>query len=112
MNLFSTLTSALSSSGITGTQATSVLSSVAGSLVGSVSSQVNQDLTQLMALLNNSTAYAAAAPAIVQKIMTINGLPSTVLPLLVELQKATDPLQVSQLVTQIETIVSAQTSIL
>jgi hypothetical protein len=111
-NILSALVSALSTAGVTGTSATSVLSSVAGSMVGSVSTQVNQDLNQLMALVNNPAALAAAGPAIITKIETINGLPTTVLPLLENLRKAGDPLQIAQLIAAIETTVNAASSFL
>lgn len=107
---FGSLLTALTNSGVTGTQLTSVLSSV--SSFNSVNSQVTAQLTQLGALLNNSAAYAAAAPEIIVKIESIPGLPSTVLPQLQELKAATDPLQVSQLISQIEAMVAAQTSVL
>jgi len=57
-------------------------------------------------------AYAAAAPEIIIKIESIPGVPTTVLPQLQELKVAVDPLQVSQLISQIEAMVAAQTSIL
>src|SRR5580704_4753118 len=107
-NIFTALTQALSNAGVTGTSATNVLASVAGTMVGSVSSQVNQDLNQLMALVNNPAALAASGPAIITKIETINGLPTTVLPLLENLRKATDPLQIAQLIAAVESTVNAQ----
>jgi hypothetical protein len=111
-NIFTALTQALSNAGVTGTSATNVLASVAGTMVGSVSSQVNQDLNQLMALVNNPAALAASGPAIITKIETINGLPTTVLPLLENLRKATDPLQIAQLIAAVESTVNAQSSFL
>lgn len=110
-NIFSALVGALQNSGITGSQATSVLASVAGTMTGSISAQVNQDLTQLMALVNNPAALAASGPAIITKIETINGLPSTVLPLLESLRATTDPLKIAQLIAAVETTVNAQSSI-
>lgn len=107
---FGTLLTALTNSGITGPQITSVLSSV--SAFNSVSTQVTAQLTQLGALLNNPAAYAAAAPEIVIKIESVPGLPTSVLPQLQELKSSTDPLQVSQLISQIEAMVAAQTSVL
>ena len=110
-NIFSALVGAINTSGITSTQATSILSSVAGTMTGSISTQVNQDLTQLMSLVNNPAALAASGPAIITKIETINGLPATVLPLLENLRKATDPLQIAQLIAAVESTVNAQSSI-
>jgi hypothetical protein len=107
---FGSILTALTNSGVTGTQLTSVLSSV--SAFNSVSAQVTAQLTQLGALLNNIPAYAAAAPEIIIKIESIPGLPTSVLPQLQELKVATDPLQVSQLISQIEAMVAAQTSVL
>jgi hypothetical protein len=107
---FGSLLTAAQNAGITGTTLTSLISSV-GSL-NSVSSQVDSNLTQLAALLNNPSAYAAAAPTIITKIESINGVPATVLPLLEKLRTTTDPLQVSQLISQIEATVAAQSSIL
>lgn len=106
-NIFSALVTALGNSGVTGAQATSVLSSIGTSIAGSMSTQVNQDLAQLMSLVNNPSALAASGPAIITKIETINGLPATVLPLLENLRKATDPLQIAQLIAAIESTVSA-----
>jgi hypothetical protein len=111
-NIFTALVNALSTAGVTGTSATSVLASVAGTMIGSISTQVNQDLAQLMALVNNPAALAASGPAIITKIETINGLPTSVLPLLENLRKATDPLQIAQLIAAIESTVNAQTSVL
>ena len=107
---FGTLLTALTNSGVTGAQLTGVLSSV--SAFNSVSAQVTAQLTQLGALLNNMAAYVAAAPEIIIKIESIPGLPTSVLPQLQELKSATDPLQVSQLISQIEAMVAAQTSVL
>jgi hypothetical protein len=107
---FGTLLSALQNSGVSASQVTSVLSSVAS--FNNVSSQVTAQLTQLAALLNNMPAYQAAAPEIIIKIESIPGLPTTVLPQLQELKAATDPLMVSQLISQIEAMVAAQTSVL
>lgn len=107
---FGSILTALTNSGVTGTQLTSVLSSV--SAFNSVSAQVTSQLTQLGALLNNPAAYQAAAPEIIIKIESIPGLPPTVLPQLQELKVATDPLMVSQLISQIEAMVAAQTSVL
>lgn len=110
-NIFSALLGALQSSGITGTQATSVLASVAGTMTGSIATQVNQDLAQLMALVNNPAALAASGPAIITKIETINGLPATVLPLLESLRSTTDPLKIAQLIAAVESTINSQTSI-
>jgi hypothetical protein len=107
---FGSVLTALTNSGITGTQLTSVLSSV--SAFNSVSTQVTAQLTQLGALLNNTAAYAAAAPEIVTKIEMIPGLPTSVVPQLQELKATADPLQVSMLISQIEAMVAAQTSVL
>lgn len=111
-NILGSLLSGLQAAGLSATQIPSIMSSVAGNLVGGVSSQVNADLTQLMALVNNPAAYSAASPGIITKIESINGLPTTVLPLLESLRNAATPLQVAQTITSIEAIVSAQTSIL
>ena len=115
-NILTALMQGLSTAGVTGTTATSVLSSVAGSLAGSVSSQVNADLNQLMALVNNPAALMATGGAIVTKIESINGLPTSVLPLLENLRLACatppeDPLKIAQLISAVEQIVNAQTSI-
>jgi hypothetical protein len=107
---FGSVLTALTNAGITGTQLTGVLSSV--SAFNSVSSQVTAQLNQLGALLNNTGAYAAAAPEIVTKIEMIPGLPTSVVPQLQELKATVDPLQVSMLISQIEAMVAAQTSIL
>lgn len=114
---FNSLLTALSSSGITGASATSVLSSLAGSMIGSIATQVNGDLTQLMALVNNPAALQATGGAIVTKIEAINGLPTTVLPLLESLRVACatppeNPLAIAQLIAAIEQMVSAQSSVL
>ena len=115
-NILTALMQGLSTAGVTGTTATSVLSSVAGSLAGSVSSQVNADLNQLMALVNNPAALQATGGAIVTKIESINSLPTSVLPLLENLRLACatppeDPLKIAQLISAVEQIVNAQTSI-
>ena len=107
---FGSLLTALQNSGVTSTQVTSVLSSVAS--FNNVSSQVNAKLTQLGALLNNMPAYAADAPLIISNIEIISGLPTSVLPQLEKLKVTSDPLQVAQLITVIEAMVSAQTSVL
>lgn len=114
---FNSLLTALSSAGVTGSSATSVLSSLAGSMSGSIATQVNNDLTQLMALVNNPAALLATGGAIVTKIEAINGLPTTVLPLLESLRQACsvppeNPLEIAQLIAAIEQAVSAQSSIL
>ena len=107
---FGSLLTALQNSGVTGTQLTGVLSSVAS--FNTVSTQVTSQLTQLAALLNNLAAYVAAAPEIIVKIESIPGLPTDVLPQLQELKATSDPLQVSQLISDIEAMVAAQTSVL
>ncbi len=114
---FNSLLTALQASGVTGTTATNVVSSVASSLLGSVSSQVQQDLNQLMALTNNPAALAATGSSIVTKIEAISGLPTAVLPLLEQLRAActaqpANALTVAQLIASIESAVNAQTSIL
>jgi len=109
---FGSLLTALTNtaSALTPTQVTSVLSSF--SAFNTVSAQVNSQLTQLGSLLNNMAAYAADAPLMIQKIEMISGLPTSVLPLLEKLKTTADPLQVAQLISAIETMVAAQTSIL
>jgi hypothetical protein len=110
-NIFTALVGALSSAGVTGTSATSVLASVASTMTGSIATQVNQDLAQLMSLVNNPAALAASGPAIITKIETINGLPASVLPLLESLRKASDPLAIAQLIAAVESTVNSQTSL-
>lgn len=116
-SVVSAVSNAVSTSGVTTSQATSILGSIASSVVGGVSSQVQSDLSQLMLLVNNPTALAASGPTIINKIETISGLPATVLPLLEALRAACtsppeDALKVAQLVAAIEQAVSQQTSIL
>lgn len=107
---FGSLLTALQNSGVTPGQIISTISSV--SSFNSVSAQVNSQLTQLGSLLNNMSAYATAAPEIITKIEMIPGLPTSVLPQLEKLKTTSDPLQVAQLISAIEAMVSAQTSIL
>lgn len=114
---FGSLLAALQSNGVSDSTASNVISSVASSLVNNVSSKVQTNLTQLAALTNNPAALASTGPQIVSKIEAISGLPSTVLPLLEQLRAACaanppNALTVAQLIANIESMVSAETSVL
>jgi len=115
-SIVSAVQSAVTNSGVTAGQATSILGSVASSVIGSVSSQVQTDLNQLMMLVNNPAALLASGPTIVNKIETIQGLPASTLPLLEALRVACqksppDSLAVAQLIAAIEAAVSQGTSL-
>lgn len=115
-SVVSAVSNAVANSGVTSSQATSILGNLASQVIGNVSSQVQTDLNQLMLLVNNPAALAQSGPTIINKIETISGLPATVLPLLESLRTActTPPenaLQVAQLVAAIEQAVSQQTNV-
>ena len=102
-NPFGALFSSLTASGASSTVIASAMSALGGAL-HTVSSQVNSTLASLATLVNNSAAYATAAPEIINQIEAVSGLPATVLPLLEELRTAKDPLIISELITQIEAL--------